>query len=348
MDAVPSQIIVRSLFAAAFSFALGVVLGPRCIRWLQSRFPEPNLSPSPEVRNLQRAKRSTPTMGGLLILSTAWAAWLLFGQLSDPNLLVALGLSAGLAGLGAYDDWVKVMPGHRRGLSARAKLAGQVAIATLAVSAWVCVQSGVRDGNGVAIHGSSMVWASDWLLFPLSVLVIVGCSNAMNLTDGLDGLAGGCLVFVMLAMGVLLYASCNPELAHALGMPYIPGTRELVLVTASVIGAVLSFLCFNCHPAKVFMGDTGALPLGGLMGFLAVACRQELLMLIVGGVFVVETASVILQVLSYRLGHGRVFRCAPLHHHFQLLGWPEQKIVVRFWAASGICAAVGMVAVWAF
>ena len=279
-------------------------------------------------------------MGGLLILSTAWAAWLLFGQLSDPNLLVAFGLSAGLAGLGAYDDWVKIMPGHRRGLSARVKFAGQVAIATLAISAWVCIERDAPDRDGV--------WGSEWVLVPLTVLVIVACSNAMNLTDGLDGLAGGCFVFVMLAMGALLYVSCKAEFAHALGVPYIPGNRELVLVAASVVGAVLSFLWFNCHPARVFMGDTGALPLGGLMGFLAVACRQELVMLIVGGVFVIETASVILQVASYRLGHGRVLRCAPLHHHFQLLGWPEPKIVVRFWVASALCAATGVVGVWAF
>ena len=180
-----------------------------------------------------------------------------------------------------------------------------------------------------------------WFI-PLAVIVIVGSSNAVNLTDGLDGLAGGCLIFAAAAMGMVAYASGHAELAEYLHVARIPGAGEMTVLAGGMIGGLLGFLWFNCHPAQVFMGDTGSLPLGGLLGLLAVVTRQELLLLLVGGVFVAEAASVILQVGYYKWRRRRIFLCAPLHHHFQFQGWPETRIVVRFWIASALCAILGL------
>jgi phospho-N-acetylmuramoyl-pentapeptide-transferase len=177
---------------------------------------------------------------------------------------------------------------------------------------------------------------------PLAIIVIAGASNAVNLTDGLDGLAGGCLVAAMIAMTGLVYAAGHAEWAAYLGVPRIPYAGEMTVLAAAMIGGVLGFLWFNCHPAQVFLGNTGALPLGGLLGFLAVVARQELLLVVIAGVFVVEAVSVIAQVGYYKWCRRRLLRCAPLHHHFQFLGWAENKIVVRFWIASALCALLGV------
>jgi len=200
----------------------------------------------------------------------------------------------------------------------------------------------------VQLHDQTL--ASDglqlgWLFIPLATFVIVGSSNAVNLADGLDGLAGGCLVCAGSAMGLVVFACGSPEWSASLNIPYIDGASEMLVVAAAMIGALLGFLWFNCFPASVFMGDTGALPLGGLLGLLAVIARQELLLVAIGGVFVVETASVIAQVAYFRWRGRRIFLCAPLHHHFQLKGWPENKIVTRFWIAGALCAIVGLSAV---
>jgi phospho-N-acetylmuramoyl-pentapeptide-transferase len=181
-----------------------------------------------------------------------------------------------------------------------------------------------------------------WLFIPLAALVIVGASNAVNLADGLDGLAGGCLVCATAAVALVVYASGHAQWAQYLGIPHIAGAGETVILAAGMVGGLLGFLWFNCHPASVFMGDTGSLPLGGLLGLLAVIARQELLLVAIGGVFVVEAASVIAQVVWFRWQNKRVFLCAPLHHHFQLQGWPEDKIVVRFWIAAVLCAIAGL------
>jgi phospho-N-acetylmuramoyl-pentapeptide-transferase len=181
-----------------------------------------------------------------------------------------------------------------------------------------------------------------WLLVPLATVAIVGSSNAVNLADGLDGLAGGCLVCATGAVAVVCYASGHAQWADYLGIPHIAGAGEMVVVAAAIVGGLLAFLWFNCHPASVFMGDAGSLPLGGLLGLLAVIARQELLLVAIGGVFVAEATSVIVQVASFRITGRRVFRCAPLHHHFQLQGWPEDKIVVRFWIAAVLCALAGL------
>src|SRR5207237_6995719 len=181
-----------------------------------------------------------------------------------------------------------------------------------------------------------------WLFVPLATLVVVGSSNAVNLADGLDGLAGGCLLSATGALGIVAYASGHAEWAAYLGLPHLAGAGELVVVAGGLIGGILGFLWFNCHPAQVFMGNTGSLALGGVLGLIAVIVRQELLLAVIGGVFVIETLSVILQISVHRWAGRRIFRCAPLHHHFQLLGWPESKIVVRFWIASVLFTVLGL------
>ncbi len=337
------KITFRAAMAAMAGFLLAVLLGPRWIAWLSARFREPIKSDSPEVRRLHRDKQSTPTMGGLFIVASIVAGVLIFGDLGNRYLQIALLVAGGMALIGAIDDLVKLR-GTANGISARSKLAAQLAVATVAAVLLYQHHAGLPDGLSLRMPLVDTGISLGFWFVPLAVIVMVGASNAVNLTDGLDGLAGGCLIFAVGAMTVVAYACGHAELAEYLNLPRIPGAGELTILAGGMIGGVLGFLWFNCHPAQVFMGDTGALPLGGLLGLLAVATRQEMLLLIVGGVFVVEALSVILQVGYYKWRRRRIFLCAPLHHHFQLKGWAENKIVVRFWIASALCALLGMAA----
>jgi phospho-N-acetylmuramoyl-pentapeptide-transferase len=335
------KITFRASLAALVSFLLAVMLGPRWIGWLKARFREPIKSLSPTVRRLHQGKETTPTMGGLFIVGGLIGGTLLFGDLGNRYLLLALLVAGGLTLVGAMDDLVKLRS-SANGISARTKLLGQVAVA--AVAAVLLYQDHAALPGGLSLPpplGATGISLGAWFI-PLAILVIVGSSNAVNLTDGLDGLAGGCLIFAMAAMTFVVYAAGHAQWAAYLNVPRIAGAGELTILAGGMIGAVVGFLWFNCHPAQVFMGDTGALPLGGLLGLLAVVARQELLLVIVGGVFVAEAASVILQVGYYKWRGRRIFRCAPLHHHFQFQGWPENKIVVRFWIAAALCALVGL------
>ncbi|GAF83556.1 unnamed protein product, partial [marine sediment metagenome] len=286
-------------------------------------------------------KQSTPTMGGLFVVAGLVAGVAVFADLSNRLVQVGLFIVVGLTIVGAIDDLTKLRA-CRRGISAPAKLLGQCLVAT--VAAWLIYQHHQQFSDGLLLHVPFTEAPIELgrLFIPLAVLVIVGASNAVNLTDGLDGLAGGCMIFACGAMAVVSYAAGHAEVAAYLGVPRIPGAGETAIMAAATIGAVMGFLWFNCHPAQVFLGDTGSLPLGGLLGFLAVATRQELLLLIVGGVFVIEAASVVLQVGYFKWRRRRIFLCAPIHHHFQFLGWPESKIVVRFWIASAFCAVLGI------
>ena len=335
------KITFRASLAAMAGFLLAVLLGPRWIAWLRRRFREPIKSDSPEVRRLHKDKESTPTMGGLFIVAGLLAAVLIFGDLGNRYLQLAFLLCGGLALIGAVDDLVKLR--HRaNGISARGKLAAQLAVATVSAVLLYQHQAGLPDGLQLRLPVVGVGLSLGLWFIPLAVVVIVGASNAVNLADGLDGLAGGCLIFATIAMSVVAYASGHAELAAYLKIPRIPGSGEMTVLAGGMIGGVLGFLWFNCHPAQVFMGDTGALPLGGLLGLLAVVARQELLLIVVGGVFVVEASSVLLQVGYYKWRRRRIFLCAPLHHHFQFRGWAENKIVVRFWIASALCALLGI------
>ena len=303
------KITARAALASLISFVLAVVLGPRCIGWLARRFREPIKSESAEVRRLHQAKHATPTMGGLFIVAGFVGSLLLTGDFANRYLFVALGLTAGLTLLGAIDDLVKLRS-EKLGISARSKLAGQILVAAAAAVYLYFDHAGLPDGLVLPPPLNVVRLSLGFWFVPLAVVVIVGSSNAVNLTDGLDGLAGGCLLFATAAMTLLVYAAGHSQWAAYLNVPHIAGCGELAVVAAAMIGAVVGFLWFNCHPAQVFMGDTGSLPLGGLLGLMAVVARQEFLLAVVGGVFVIEAASVILQVGCRKLWGRRVFLCA--------------------------------------
>ncbi len=334
------KITARAALAALVSFLLAVILGPRSIAWLARRFREPIKSDSPEIRRLHQGKKATPTMGGLFIVAGLFGSLALAGDLANRYLLLSLGVAGGLTLLGAMDDLVKLRS-EKRGISAASKLSGQVLIATVAALCLYADHASLSDGLVLPPPLNVCPFSLGIWFVPLAVVVMVGSSNAVNLTDGLDGLAGGCLLFAAAGMTLIVYAAGHSQWAAYLNVPHIAGCGELAVLAAALIGAVVGFLWFNCHPAQVFMGDTGSLPLGGLLGFMAVVARQEFLLVLVGGVFVAEALSVILQIGWYKWRKRRIFLCAPLHHHFQFRGWPENKIVVRFWIAAALCALLG-------
>jgi phospho-N-acetylmuramoyl-pentapeptide-transferase len=334
------KITPRAALAAGMSFAVAVLLGPIWIGWLRRHFRESIKSDSAEIARLHRDKQSTPTMGGLFVVAALVASLLLFGDLRNSYALPALVVAIGLTLVGVVDDLVKIRTAAK-GISARAKIVAQLIVAGVAAVMLYQQQAAVHDGLLLRLPLLGTSFSLGLWFVPLAVIVIVGASNAVNLTDGLDGLAGGCLLAATAAMTGLVYAAGHAEWAAYLGVPRIPQAGEMTVLAGAMIGGVLGFLWFNCHPAQVFLGNTGALPLGGLLGFLAVVARQELLLLVIAGVFVVEAASVIVQVGYYKWRRRRLLRCAPLHHHFQFLGWAENKIVVRFWIASALCALLG-------
>ena len=335
------KITPRAALAAGMSFAVAVLMGPRWIAWLRRRFREPIKSNSPEIVRLHGNKQATPTMGGLFIIAALLASLLFFGDLQNGYMAPALVVAVGMTVVGIVDDLVKLRSAAN-GISARYKLFAQIAVAGAAALMLYHQQAAVPDGLLLHVPLGGTTYPLGLWFIPLAILVIVGASNAVNLTDGLDGLAGGCLIAAVAAMTGLVYAAGHAQWAAYLGVPRIPQAGEMTVLAAGMIGGVLGFLWFNCHPAQVFMGNTGALPLGGLLGVLAVVARQELLLIVIAGVFVVEAASVILQVGYYKWRRRRLLRCAPLHHHFQFLGWPENKIVVRFWIAAALCALLGV------
>ncbi len=340
-DAV-AKITSRAGTAALASFVLAMLCGPRWIAWLKARYREPIKSASPEVARLHREKNATPTMGGLFIVAGITLAAAVFADWSNPFVPVVVAAVVALAALGAVDDLVKLRT-SAPGITARVKLAAQIVIACIAATLIYRLHADVAGGLALHVPWTTYSISLGAWFIPLATLVIVASSNAVNLTDGLDGLAGGCLVCATGALGIVAYAGGHAGWAHYLNIPHIPHAGESAVIAAATLGGLLAFLWFNCHPASVFMGDTGSLPLGGLLGLLAVVARQELLLVAIGGVFVAEAASVIVQVAWFRCTGRRVFRCAPVHHHFQLQGWPEDKIVVRFWIAGALCAAVGLV-----
>ena len=338
----PVFLTARIGLAAVVSFLAAILLGPRCIAWLRVRFCERIDSASDTLNELHAAKAGTPSMGGIFMGLAIVLAVLVFGNLTNARVQLALFVTITFTALGSLDDWIKLTT-QRRGLTARQKLVGQ------------CVLSAISAGwlyriQAEAPLGTAFVWplGFGWFslgigLIPWAMFVMVGTSNAVNLTDGLDGLAAGCSLFAGSAMTMAIYLSGHRELANYLGIPHFIGVGELAVPLSAMVGAVLGFLWFNVHPAQVFMGDAGALPLGALLAVGALATRQELFLVIVGGVFVGETLSVILQVGSRRWRGKKVLACSPLHNHFVFAQVPESRIVVRFWIVSAIFAILGLV-----
>ncbi len=350
---------VRTFGGAATAFLIVLLLGPLVIRLLRRmNFGEQSRQEHvPGIADFFHSKKGTPTMGGLLIVLATAVAALLWAVPTNGYVLLTLGTMVYMGALGFWDDYLKVAKKDPRGLLARYKLLWQaawVAVALGILLAWPETRELVRQLfvpflKEPVIRDMGLACT---LLFVL--LVVVGSTNAVNLTDGLDGLAIGCSNSVAVAYLAMAYVAGNVKFAHYLQVPYLPGVGELAVFCGCLFGAGLGFLWYNCHPAQVFMGDTGSLALGGAIGMVAVLIKQELALIIVGGVFVLEALSVVLQVVSFQLTGRRVFLCSPIHHHFQ---WEEKllaqregrmerkmetKITVRFWILSILCALIGV------
>ncbi len=332
----------RCGWAALAALALALLIGWRWVAWSAARLQEPNVSDSPTLLRLQRGKDQTPTMGGVFLIAAMLLAVIAFADLANPYVWAIVSAAVGLAALGAVDDLAKLRRGQ--GLSARTKLLGQIGVALPVAVLLAYLAAGAPDGFQRWLPGFERPIDLGPFFIPLAVVVIVGSSNAVNLTDGLDGLAGGCLLVALLPLAAVLAIAGNPAWASSLGIEPLGSAGEGLVVLAALAGAVAGFLWFNCHPAQVFMGDAGSLPLGGLLGVLAIVARQEFLLVCVGGVFVAEAVSVMLQVAWFKLTRHRLLRCAPLHHHFQFAGWSEQRVVARFWMAGALCAVIGLTA----
>ena len=345
-------ITVRTVYASLTAMFLALVFGP----WLIRKLRELQIGQFIREEGPQEHKKKagTPTMGGVLIVLSTAVPTLLWADLS--NMFVLLGLFALLAfaAIGFVDDYAKVAKRQNLGLTGKKKLTLQILVSSAvtvtllvlathsAYSTQLIVPFVKRFRPDLVIHGlmsSPHLWPLAFIPFLIFVAVVItGSSNAVNLTDGLDGLAIGCTVIAAGALTVLTYVSSNFRRANYLEIQYIPRVGELTVFCGALVGASLGFLWYNAHPAEVFMGDVGSLALGGTLGTIAVIIKQEVLLVFVGGIFVVEALSVILQVGSFKLRGKRIFRMAPIHHHFELLGWSESKVIVRFWIAALVFA----------
>ena len=336
-----SYLTVRAIFALLTALIISLVMGQQVIDWLQK------LQIGQVVRNdgpeSHLSKRGTPTMGGTLILASILISVLLWADLRNPYVWVSLFVLVGYGIVGFIDDYLKVVRKNTDGLIARWKYFWQSVIA-LIVAFGLYVYGKDSSVTVLVVPFFKDVMPQLGILFILlTYLVVVGAGNAVNLTDGLDGLAIMPTVFVAAGLALVSWATGNVNFAEYLHIPYIKYSGELMIVCMAIVGAGLGFLWFNTYPAMVFMGDVGSLALGGVLGIIAVLLRQEFLLLIMGGIFVIETLSVILQVGSFKLRGKRVFRMAPIHHHYELKGWPEPRVIVRFWIISIMLVLVGLV-----
>ena len=329
----------RSGFAAVTAVLVTFLAAPKMIGWLRVKKAEQMIRKDGPQSHL--AKAGTPTMGGLLIVMSITVAVLLWQDLKNPYTWVLLISFWGYALIGFVDDYLKIFRHNSKGLNAKLKLAGQFAV-SIAVVFYLYVT--VEDITLLYVPFiKNPVADMGWLYIPFAVLLLAGFSNAVNLADGLDGLASGLITFVGLTFGLLTYIVGHAAFARYLQFPFIPMSGELTVTCMALSGACLGFLWYNAHPAQIFMGDTGSLALGGMIGVLSLLIKKELLIFIVGGVFVMEAASVMLQVLSFKLFKKRIFRMAPLHHHFELKGWTETQVVVRFWILGGLFSLISLI-----
>ena len=337
----------RTLGAVTTSALFCLVLGPFFIRKLTELKIGQPIRTRAEVNRLAElhgGKRGTPTMGGLMILCSVVISCLLWAPLDNKFVALALFTIVVLGGLGLVDDYLKVTRKRSDGVSARAKLAVQLMVGVTVGGCLIMDPETHEQACSLAVPflKAPLVDNLGWFALAFFALVLVGSSNAVNLTDGLDGLAAGCSAIVASVLGIFSYVSGTPKLANYLLLPLTPGAQELAVFCGAIIGATTGFLWYNCHPAKVFMGDTGSLALGGAMGTVAICVNQELLLVVAGGIFVMEALSVMLQVASFKLRGKRIFAMAPIHHHFELMGWSETAVVVRFWILGVFFAALSL------
>ena len=328
----------RASGAAVTALVLSLLLGPPFIRMLRKRQLGQSIREEGPERHQEKA--GTPTMGGLLILTAVLIPTLLWASLSNPFVWIAAGVTTAFGLVGFLDDYLKIRRRRNLGLTARAKFSLQV----LAAGAAGTILWGLPafDSTLAFPFLKGVLLPLGIFYIPFAILVLVGASNAVNLTDGLDGLAIGATLVAAATYAVFTYVAGNAVLAGYLQLEIVPGVGEVTIFCAALVGASLGFLWFNSHPAEVFMGDVGSLALGGAIGIVALLAKQELLLVIVGGLFVVEALSVIVQVLSFKLTGKRVLRMSPLHHHFELKGWAESKVIVRFWILAILFALVSL------
>jgi len=288
-------------------------------------------------------KAGTPSMGGIIILLSILASIFLWGNLGNPYTILVMVATVGFGIIGFFDDYLKFVKKSSRGLHGKIKLITQLVVSTAVM---LFIYFGPERGDNTTLlyvpFVNRPVLDMSYFYIPFGILLLVGTTNAVNLTDGLDGLAIGLLIFVSAAYAGLSYLSGHVKIANYLGIPYIPNSAELTVFCMSLLGAGVGFLWFNAHPAEVFMGDTGSISLGGSIGVISLLIKKEVLLIVVGGVFVVETLSVIIQVFSYKVFGKRVFLMSPIHHHFELKGWSESKIIVRFWIAGLVLALIAL------
>lgn len=331
---------LRAILSTLTGLAMALVFGPAIIRQLSSHRVGQVIRDDGPQSHLSKA--GTPTMGGTLILIAVTISTLLWSDLTNRYVWLVLSIMLGFGAIGYWDDYRKLVLKHSRGMPARQK--------------YLC-QSILGFGAAIYLYATATMPAETQLVIPffknLSIVmgpffilftyfVIVGSSNAVNLTDGLDGLAIMPVVLVTIALGIFAYATGNVHYANYLSIPYLPGVGELIVFSGALVGAGLGFLWFNTYPAQVFMGDVGALALGAALGVMAVVVRQEIVFFFMSGIFVLETVSVILQVASFKLTGKRIFKMAPIHHHFELKGWPEPRVIVRFWIITFILVLCGL------
>jgi phospho-N-acetylmuramoyl-pentapeptide-transferase len=287
-----------------------------------------------------KKKKGTPTFGGVFILGSAMIACLICGNFVSFPFLIALFVTISYFFLGGLDDYLKILKKNTKGVNAKQKLVWQ--FATGLIAAYVMIRWNVTDSKLYLPFIKDSVMDIGWLYVPFAAFVIVGSSNALNLTDGLDGLAIGPTITSAATLGLLSYLAGHAELANYLYIPHIPDVGELLVLVSAVIGAGVGFLWYNAYPAEIFMGDVGSLSLGGCLGTMAVLTKNEFLFVLIGGIFVIEAVSVILQVASFKSRGKRIFKMAPIHHHFELSGWPETKVIVRFWIVSLVFAILAL------
>jgi phospho-N-acetylmuramoyl-pentapeptide-transferase len=318
------------------------IIGPSLIKWLRhwQKQGQPIRSDGPESHLL--TKKGTPTMGGFLILSALTISTLLWADLRDRYVWIVLFVTLGYGLIGFLDDFLKVSKKNPKGLPGKMKLLAQLVIAFIAAWGTMALQPDNLAGGLAVPFFKHLLIQLGWFYIPFAMFVVVGASNAVNLTDGLDGLAIVPVMIAAMVFAIISYLVGHAVFANYLQIHYVAGSGELAVFCGALVGAGLGFLWFNAPPAMVFMGDTGSLALGGALGAISIVTKHELVLSIVGGLFVLETVSVIVQVASFKLTGKRVFRMAPLHHHFEKKGWAEPTVVIRFWIIAGILALAGL------
>lgn len=339
------DVVLRSGLAALTAFVVSLLLGTKVIEKLKEYKISEDVSktPSNEVKKLHAGKKGTPTMGGIIILLSVFISTCLWSDVTDYSIMVLLFAAVGFGAIGFADDYIKLTDRDSMGLKDTTKLLFQLAIGLLLGMVLYRHFSGLGAGTQITLPIlKNTVLELGWFYVVLVMFYVAWMSNAVNITDGLDGLAIGCTIMASIAFCVIAYVVGDWETSAFLGVTYVPGARELSIFCAALAGSGLGFLWYNGFPAQAFMGDIGSLSVGGILALVALLTKQEVLLVFIGIVFMIEAMSVFIQITVFKMTGKRVFRCAPLHHHFQFIGWPESKITVRFWILTAVMSLLGL------